>query len=127
MGRAGQACAEVAARQVRSQAGPAEGPARRDDAAVGPSGQDGAAPAGEVRLLRVAPEGRHGDRSGAAAGHRHDGLRFAVFYIKVHDRLLRPLMASDQPLAPPALRQALRTIDREVAVRIAAARPPAAA
>jgi hypothetical protein len=54
-------------------------------------------------------------------------LRFAVFCTKVHDRLLRPLMASDQPQAPPALRQALRTIDREVAVRIAATRLPAAA
>jgi len=56
-----------------------------------------------------------------------DGLRFAIFYTKVHDRLLRPLMASDQPQAPPALRQALRTIDREVSVRIAAARLRAAA
>jgi hypothetical protein len=56
-----------------------------------------------------------------------DGLRFAIFYTKVHDRLLRPLMASDQPQAPPALREALRTIDREVSVRITAARLPAAA
>jgi hypothetical protein len=56
-----------------------------------------------------------------------DGLRFAIFYTKVHDRLLRPLMASDQPQAPPALREALHTIDREVSVRIAAARLPAAA
>jgi hypothetical protein len=56
-----------------------------------------------------------------------DGVRFAIFYTKVHDRLLRPLMASDQPQAPPALRQALRTIDREVSMRIAAARLPAAA
>ena len=56
-----------------------------------------------------------------------DGLRFAIFYTKVHDRLLRPLMASDQPQAPPALGQALRTIDREVSMRITAARLPAAA
>jgi len=56
-----------------------------------------------------------------------DGLQFAIFYTKVHDRLLRPLMASDQPQAPPALRQALRTIDREVSMRIAAARLPAVA
>jgi hypothetical protein len=54
------------------------------------------------------------------------GLRFAVFYTKVRDRILRPLMASDQPQAPPALREALRTIDREVSPRIAAARLPAA-
>ena len=26
-----------------------------------------------------------------------DGLRYAVFYIKVHDRMLRPLMSGDQP------------------------------
>jgi hypothetical protein len=56
-----------------------------------------------------------------------DGLRFAIFYTKVHDRVLRPLMASDQPPAPPELRQALRTIDHQVAQRIAAARLPAAA
>jgi hypothetical protein len=38
VGRAGQAGAEVAARQVRPQARPAEGAARRDDAAHGSSG-----------------------------------------------------------------------------------------
>ena len=26
-----------------------------------------------------------------------DGLRFAIFYTKLHDRLLRPLLAADQP------------------------------
>jgi hypothetical protein len=56
-----------------------------------------------------------------------DGLRFAIFYTKVHDRILRPLMACDQPQAPPPLRAALRIIDTEVARRIAAARLPAAA
>jgi hypothetical protein len=56
-----------------------------------------------------------------------DGLRFAIFYTKVHDRILRPLMACDQPQAPPPLRAALRVIDTEVAQRIAAARLPAAA
>src|SRR5260221_11654173 len=56
-----------------------------------------------------------------------DGLRFAVFYTKVHDRVLRPLMAVDQPPAPPTLRDALRVIDREVTRRLAAARLPAAA
>ena len=56
-----------------------------------------------------------------------DGLHFAIFYTKVHDRLLRPLMASDQPQAPPALRDALRAIDRQVSPRITAARLPAAA
>src|SRR5271166_5881215 len=56
-----------------------------------------------------------------------DGLRFAIFYTKVHDRLLRPLMAGDQPQAPPGLRQALRVIEGEVTRRIAASRLPAAA
>jgi len=56
-----------------------------------------------------------------------DGLRFAIFYTKVHDRLLRPLMAPDQPQAPPELRDALRAIDRQLTQRIAAARLPAAA
>ena len=56
-----------------------------------------------------------------------DGLRFAIFCTKVHDRILRPLMACDQPQAPPPLRAALRTIDTEVSRRIAAARLPAAA
>jgi predicted DsbA family dithiol-disulfide isomerase len=56
-----------------------------------------------------------------------DGLRFAVFYTKVHDRVLRPLMAADQPPAPPPLRTALRVIDKEITQRLAAARLPAAA
>jgi len=56
-----------------------------------------------------------------------DGLRFAVFYTKVHDRVLRPLMASDQPQAPPPLRHALHILDTEVSRRFQAARLPAAA
>ena len=56
-----------------------------------------------------------------------DDLRFAVFYTKSHDRILRPLMACDQPQAPPLLAAALRTIDTEVSRRIAAAPLPAAA
>jgi len=39
-----------------------------------------------------------------------DGLRFAIFYTKLHDRLLRPLLAAEQPPAPPLVRKALRTI-----------------
>jgi hypothetical protein len=37
-----------------------------------------------------------------------------VFYTKVHDRLLRPLLAANAPPAPTELRQALATIDRHV-------------
>ena len=40
-----------------------------------------------------------------------DGMRIAVFYTKVHDRLLRPLTAANNPPAPLPLRQALHTID----------------
>lgn len=36
-----------------------------------------------------------------------DGLRFAIFYTKVHDRMLTPMLAADQPPAPPDLRHAL--------------------
>jgi hypothetical protein len=53
-----------------------------------------------------------------------DGLRFAIFYTKLHDRLLRPLLAADQPPAPPPLRKALRTIDTHIAERIDNARLP---
>ena len=42
------------------------------------------------------------------------GIRFALFYTKVHDRLLVPLLAADTPPAPTALRQALRVIDHSV-------------
>jgi hypothetical protein len=53
-----------------------------------------------------------------------DGLRVAIFYTKVHDRLLRPLLAADQPAAPPALRKALHTIDTHVVQYVEAARLP---
>jgi hypothetical protein len=43
-----------------------------------------------------------------------DGVRVAVFYTKVHDRLLRPLLAADRPPAPLPVRQALRTLDHTV-------------
>jgi hypothetical protein len=57
-----------------------------------------------------------------------DGLAFAIFYSKVHNRVLRPLLATaDAPQAPPALRAALRTIDQHTQARLAAARLPTAA
>ena len=51
-----------------------------------------------------------------------DGLRFAIFYTKLHDRLLRPLLAADQPPAPLPLRNALRTIEIHITERIDTAR-----
>jgi hypothetical protein len=43
-----------------------------------------------------------------------DGLKAAIFYTKLHNRLLRPLLAADQPQAPATLRAALRTIDNHI-------------
>jgi hypothetical protein len=44
-----------------------------------------------------------------------DGVRVAVFFTKVHGRVLRPLLAApDQPPAPIELRRALATIDHVI-------------
>jgi hypothetical protein len=43
-----------------------------------------------------------------------DGIRIAIFYTKVYNRLLIPLTSADQPQAPPELRAALATITRHV-------------
>jgi hypothetical protein len=51
-----------------------------------------------------------------------DGLRFAIFYTKVHDRLLRPLLAADRPPAPAPIRNALHTIDIHITETIDRAR-----
>jgi hypothetical protein len=53
-----------------------------------------------------------------------DGLKFAIFYTKVHDRLLRPLLAAGQPPAPPVIGAALRIIDRHIDNRLADSRLP---
>jgi hypothetical protein len=51
-----------------------------------------------------------------------DGIKVAVFYTKLHNRLLRPLLAAGQPQAPPELRAALRAIDQHVDHYISRAR-----
>ena len=51
-----------------------------------------------------------------------DGAKVAVFYTKLHNRLLRPLLAADQPQAPAELRSALRTIDHQIEGYITRAR-----
>ena len=51
-----------------------------------------------------------------------NGIRIAIFYTKIYNRLLVPLTATDQPQAPPQLRQALRTLDHHVDDYIARAR-----
>jgi hypothetical protein len=43
-----------------------------------------------------------------------DGIRIAVFYTKIYNRLLVPLTAANQPQAPPELRAALAAITRHV-------------
>ena len=50
------------------------------------------------------------------------GTRSAVFSTKLHNRLLRPLMAAGQPPAPPPHRRALHTIDQHVDGYISQAR-----
>src|SRR6266516_3768643 len=56
-----------------------------------------------------------------------DGIRIAVFYTKVYNRLLVPLTAANQPQAPPELRAALAAITRHVDDYAARARLPRAA
>ena len=56
-----------------------------------------------------------------------DGLSFAIFYTKVHDRVLRPVMAINRPQAPPDLIAAMRTIEHHVDTSLTQARLPVAA
>ena len=56
-----------------------------------------------------------------------DGLKFAIFYTKLHNRVLAPLFTAGQPQAPPQLSAALRTIERIIDDQLAQARLPAAA
>ena len=51
-----------------------------------------------------------------------DGLTFALVYSRVHDKVLYPLTAHDQPIAAPAdIRAAWRAITRHIDSTIAAA------
>jgi hypothetical protein len=56
-----------------------------------------------------------------------EGIRVAVFYTKLHARLLSPLLEADKPPAPPELRRALTTIEHMLAGYITNARLGAAA
>jgi len=56
-----------------------------------------------------------------------DGIKVAVFYTKLHNRLLRPLLAADQPQAPAELRAALHAIDQHIGTYITHARRRAVA
>ena len=57
----------------------------------------------------------------------NDGLAFAIFYTKIHNRVLRPLLATTAPTTPPPLRAALRTIDRHINARLDESRVPTVA
>src|SRR5438477_1076844 len=67
----------------------------------------------DLRRLRLAGLIRRIDHT-----HRYvltpDGTRAALFYTKLHNRLLRPLLAADQPQTPAELRTALRTTDQHI-------------
>jgi hypothetical protein len=56
-----------------------------------------------------------------------EGLRLAVFFTKVHRRLLAPLLDADKVPAPIDVRQALATLDRAVADYVQHARRGAVA
>jgi hypothetical protein len=56
-----------------------------------------------------------------------DGIRIAVFYTKIYNRLLIPLTAANQAQAPPELRAALAAITRHVDDYANRARLPRAA
>jgi len=43
-----------------------------------------------------------------------EGTRVALFYTKLHDRLLGPLLAADVPPAPIELRRALRQVEQSI-------------
>jgi hypothetical protein len=51
-----------------------------------------------------------------------DQVKVAVFYTKLHNRLLRPLLAAGQPPAPPDLRAARHAIDQHINSYITRAR-----
>ena len=51
-----------------------------------------------------------------------DGLRVAIFYTKVRDRILRPLLEADRPPAPAEVQRALLTLDHAVRDYVTSAR-----
>jgi predicted MarR family transcription regulator len=80
----------------------------------------------DLRRLRLAGLIRRQPRSNRYR-LTDDGIRIAIFYTKIYNRLLVPLTAADQPQAPPELRAALSTIDRHVHDYATRARLPQAA
>jgi predicted MarR family transcription regulator len=56
-----------------------------------------------------------------------EGIRVAVFYSELHNRLLRPLLEADKPPAPIRTRHALATLEHTVHDYVTGARLAAAA
>jgi predicted MarR family transcription regulator len=52
-----------------------------------------------------------------------EGVRVAVLYTKLRDRLLRPLLEADKPPAPIELRRAVATVNRLTGEYVTNARP----
>ena len=75
----------------------------------------------DLRRLRL-----HGLIQRLPRSHRYaltpEGIRVAVFYSKLQNRLLRALLDADQPPAPLQIRRALATLERGVADYVTAAR-----
>ena len=69
-------------------------------------GKGGKSPPAAVRVTVACCQPARG-----LTGLAPDGLKFAIFFTKVHDRILRPLMAGDEPQAPPPLCLVLLAID----------------
>jgi hypothetical protein len=67
--------------------------------------------ADSIRRPQARRPARHDEPGLFATPHERNAQ---CFYTKVHNRLLRPLLAADQPQAPAELRHALRVLDRQV-------------
>ena len=116
MALAGALCADLARRHRHHQ----QEPARLDDRPAARPLQ----PWPDDLRPAPAPPRRADPPDRAHQPLRPDPRRHkvAVFYTKLHNRLLRPLLAADQPQAPPELRAALRAIDQHVDNYISRAR-----
>src|SRR5262249_2890178 len=75
----------------------------------------------DLRRLRMTGLIRRIERTNRYVLTPH-GIKVTGFYTKLHNRTLRPLLAADQPQAPPELRTALRAIDQHIDAYITHAR-----
>jgi hypothetical protein len=113
-------------------AGPRAGaalPGSHGGAGERPAGRGGASRASLPVVARLDP--RPGPARRLPHTNRYtltsDGIRIAVFYTKVYNRLLVPLTAANQAQTPPELQAALSAITRPVDDYTNRARLPRAA